>query len=439
MTKTACIVAMFALALHADTYDVCVVGGGAAGVSAALQAGRARARTILIEQGAQVGGNMTSGGVSFPGLFHAWGRQVISGVGWDLVTNAVAVAGGRLPDFAKPTGRHHSRHQVSINAPLWVALAEEALGEAGVRLLYHSAPTSVRRGEDGVWRLTVAMLGELREIRARQVVDCTGNGAVAALAGAERMRDDKISPGTFWYRLHYPSRPSKDQISAAARAFAAAVEKGELQSTDARWGLDDPSSTGAMLGNYVDAADNSTAELRTDSTRRGRASMLRLYRFLRRQPGYERVQISAMAAETGVRETYRVKGRYVITHDDYVSGRMFPDAVCHAFYPIDVHDTVSGVHPKHLAEGTVANVPLRALQVAGCDGLWVAGRCMSSDRLANSALRVEATCMATGQVAGEAAALAAERGAAADAIPVDELRRRLRASGAIVPQQADCR
>ena len=128
-----------------------------------------------------------------------------------------------------------------------------------------------------------------------------------------------------------------------------------------------------------------------------------------------------------------------MTHDDYVSGRMFPDAVCHAFYPIDLHDTASGIHPKHLAEGIVANVPLRALQVAGCDGLWVAGRCMSSDRLANSALRVEATCMATGQAAGEAAALAAERGVAADAIPVDELKRRLRASGAIVPQQTGCR
>jgi hypothetical protein len=162
--------------------------------------------------------------------------------------------------------------------------------------------------------------------------------------------------------------------------------------------------------------------------------MLRLYRFLRRQPGYEGVQITAMAAETGVRETYRVKGRYVMTHADYVEGRMFPDAVCHAFYPIDLHDTASGIHPKHLAEGTVANVPLRALQVAGCDGLWVAGRCMSSDRLANSALRVEATCMATGQVAGEAAALAAARGVAADAIPLDELKRRLRASGAIVPE-----
>ena len=417
-----------------EQVDVCVVGGGTAGVSAALQAGRAGARTLLVEQGSQVGGNMTSGGVNFPGLFHAWGRQVIAGAGWDLVTNAVATAGGTLPDFSKPTGRQHWRHQIVVNVPVWVALAEEALGKAGVDLRYHSAPVAVRRGTDGTWILTVAMLGELRDIRARQIVDCTGNGAVAALAGAERLRGEKTAPGSFWYTLSYPSPPTKEQTRAAAQAFKAAVASGKLQSTDARWGFGNPFRTGAQLGNYVDAADNSTAELRTDTTRRGRASMLRLYRFLRRQPGYEGVQISAMAAETGVRETYRVKGRYVMTHADYVEGRMFPDAVCHAFYPIDLHDTASGIHPKHLAEGTVANVPLRALQVAGCDGLWVAGRCMSSDRLANSALRVEATCMATGQAAGEAAALAAVRGVAADAIPLDELKRRLRASGAIVPE-----
>lgn len=417
-----------------ERVDVCVVGGGAAGVAAALQAGRAGARTILLEQGSQVGGNMTAGGVNFPGLFHAWGRQVISGVGWDLVTNAVATAGGTLPDFSKPTGRQHWRHQILVNVPVWTALAEEALGAANVNLRYHSAPTEMRRGADGTWIVTVAMLGELREIRARQVVDCTGNGAVAALAGAARLRGDTISPGSFWYRLSYPTPPTKEQTRAAALAFNKAVAAGELRKADARWGFGDPLRTGAMLGNYVDAADNSTAELRTDATLRGRASMLRLYRFLRRQPGYEGVQVEAMAAETGVRETYRVKGRYVMTHADYVEGRMFPDAVCHAFYPIDLHDTASGIHPKHLAEGTVANVPLRALQVAGCDGLWVAGRCVSSDRLANSALRVEATCMATGQAAGEAAALAAARGVAADAIPLDELKRRLRASGAIVPE-----
>ena len=80
-----------AAALPDETCDVAVVGGGAAGIAAAIQSGRAGARTVLVEQGHQVGGNMTSGGVNFPGLFHAWGRQVIDGIGWEIVTNCVAL------------------------------------------------------------------------------------------------------------------------------------------------------------------------------------------------------------------------------------------------------------------------------------------------------------------------------------------------------------
>ncbi len=81
-------------------YDVIVVGGGTAGVVAAIQAGRAGAKTLLVEKTGMLGGTTTTGGVNFPGLFHAWGRQIIAGIGWDLVTRCVAETGGTLPDFA---------------------------------------------------------------------------------------------------------------------------------------------------------------------------------------------------------------------------------------------------------------------------------------------------------------------------------------------------
>lgn len=87
--------------------DVLVVGGGTAGPVAALQAARAGAETMLLEMGSQTGGTMTIGGVAFPGLFHAWGRQVVAGIGWEMVKKAVELGDGVMPDFSKPTGRSH--------------------------------------------------------------------------------------------------------------------------------------------------------------------------------------------------------------------------------------------------------------------------------------------------------------------------------------------
>ena len=129
---TAGALAIHPLATHADTVpthtpheaDVVVVGGGTAGTIAAIQAARAGAKTVLIEHGSQLGGTTTVGGVAFPGLFHAWGKQIISGIGWELVKKTVKTDGGDLPDFSRPASRHW-QHQVLINPFLYAVLAEE--------------------------------------------------------------------------------------------------------------------------------------------------------------------------------------------------------------------------------------------------------------------------------------------------------------------------
>lgn len=414
--------------------DVLVVGAGTAGTVAAIQSARAGARTVLVEQGFQPGGNMTTGGVNFPGLFHAWGKQVIDGVGYALVTNAVAMSGGTLPDFAYDPARRHWRYQIVVPIPLYVLLAEEAFDRSGVRVRYHSAPRSIESDGKG-WRVVLSEMGEERTLRTKVVVDCTGNASAVALAGGERLRGPVTSPGTFAYRFDTHGPVSKADLAAAETAFRKAVADGELLETDKRWSLKTylGHEQGMSFGNYVDGADNSTAERRTETNRRGRASVLRMFRFLRRQPGFERLELVSVAAETGVRETYRAKGDLTLTQEDYTDGRVFPDSLCYAFYPIDLHNTATGVQPRALAFGKVATVPLRALTVAGRRNLLVAGRCLSSDRLANAALRVEATCMATGQAAGEAAALAAKLDVDVREIPIGELKAKLRASGCIVP------
>jgi len=139
--------------------------------------------------------------------------------------------------------------------------------------------------------------------------------------------------------------------------------------------------------------------------------------------------------ETGFRESYRIVGETMITVNDYTTGRLFEDAVSHAFYPVDLH-TKSGVKPKPLKPGVVPSIPLRALIPKGSTNLMVAGRSICSDRLANSGLRVQSSCMGMGQAAGVAAALAAKSGTTPLQVPLAEIHAELRANGAIIPEKA---
>jgi len=120
--------------------DILVVGGGTAGVIAAIQAARAGCSTILVENGSQLGGTISTGGVAFPGLFFAWGKQIISGIGWELVKETVEIDDGELPDFTVPTGKQHWKHQVRLNGYCYALLAEEKCLKAGVQIRYYETP-----------------------------------------------------------------------------------------------------------------------------------------------------------------------------------------------------------------------------------------------------------------------------------------------------------
>ncbi len=414
-----------------ESCDVLVIGGGAAGIAAAGQAGRAGAQVILLEQGFQVGGNMTTGNVDYPGLFFAYGEQVIDGFGWETVSNSIALAGIPFPPVHKWRELRHSQIQHRINAPLWVAICEEKLKAAGVTIRYYSSPAELVR-TNGVWQVRVYAGGDVRMVTAKEIVDCTGSGAVAALAGAEMMDAAVRSPGTYRYSLkNIPPRKQWD-VPALQKAYAAALADGSLKDGDTRERIFGFTHFTGLLTNYIDTRGTGT-DGRGDVSMAGRAAMLRLYRFLKRQPGFEKIELVAAAAETGVRETTRVKGDYVVTGDDYVSGKVWPDSLCYVFYPVDMHSKEGGVKPQYLREGVKPTIPYRALIVKGIDHLLVAGRCLSADRVAMSAIRVQAACMATGQAAGEAAALAAKKGCSPCALSPDEIKAGLRARGCIVP------
>ena len=387
--------------------DVLVVGGGSAGHVAAIQAGRLGAKTVLLERNSQLGGTTTTGGVCFPGLFHAWGKQVISGIGWELVAKSVEVDGRKLQDFTR-NHRSHVPHHVDLNGQLYSLLAEEACLDAGVSLAYYQYPEKVTQTQEG-WLVDVRGQGVNYQLRCKQIIDCSGNATVVGMLGFERMRGDERQPGT---QVVIYKGLDKEVISKNAKQiqqmYDQAVKEGRLQKGDTWSGkaMQPIRSTRGNV-NHIFGADSTDAGTQTQTNLAGRKSVLRMLKFLKTIPGGENASIDRMMNETATRETFRIKGESTITVNDYQNGRKFDDALCYSFYPIDLH-TKDGVAPKHLKRGVVPTIPRGALIPKGSTNLMVAGRCLSSDRLANSAARVQASCMGMGQAAACTAVLAAK-------------------------------
>lgn len=421
-----------------ESYDVVVIGGGSAGISAAIQAARAGASTLLLEKTGMLGGTTTVGGVNFPGLFHAWGRQVIAGIGWDLVSRSVTESGGTLPDFTDYC-RPHWQLQIRVNRFVYAALCDEAVHESGVELLFHSMLADVQPQATGTgWQVTLCAKSGLTDIDAAVVVDATGDANATALAGFPIRIPDENQPATLGCHASGYDVANLD-IDSINRAFKVEVEAGRLSFTDASWSTTDPYigrwlHAYGMQANHIHHINARDSQGKTRLETEARKSLLRLYRFLRQQPGLENLVIDQVSTECGVRETATIQGKATVTVQDYQSGRLWDDAVCHSFYPIDLHvSSGGGLDMKPLAEGVVPTLPRAALLPAGSTNFLVAGRCISSDRLANSALRVQASCMATGQAAGAMAALSASRGLDPEQLPLADVRALLRDHDAIVP------
>jgi hypothetical protein len=370
--------------------DVLVVGGGTAGTIAAIQAARAGAKTLLVERGPQLGGTMTTAGVAFPGLFDAWGKQIIAGIGWELVRESVELDGGTLPDFSQVPQRHWM-NQVKVNQYLYPLLAEEKCAQAGVEIAYYESPVAIAEGSGG-WQVDCVGFGTQRRVLSNQIIDCTGGAEVVGMLNLPRLREEETQPGSLLFSLGEPYQAGR---------------------------------VGVIDSLYIHGADSTNSRTVTAANLKGRKDLLARIRSSKKR-------LMHLQPEVGFRESYRIVGETMITVDDYTSGRVFPDAVSYAFYPVDLH-TQTGVRPEPLKPGTVPTIPLRALVPKESRNIMVAGRSISSDRLANSGLRVQASCMAMGQAAGATAALAAERKITPLEVALEDIRGILRKHGAILP------
>lgn len=408
-----------------STYDVVVVGGGPAGIGAALSAARLGARTALLERDSRIGGTTVQAQVTQMGLFYAWRRQIIAGPGWEMVVRAVKEAHDTLPDFSRQEPDKWMESCVNVDPVVYSRVAQETLREAGVDLFLNTEVTAVEQTPEG-WKVGA--------VEGRQLVDATGNATVAALAGAERIQspEDIRQPGSFFFWLN--TQGMEFDTDAVIQAHQKAIAEGELLPTDVYVGMPFFIRKGGGSGCYVPMADNSTAEARAETNRRGVEARNRVLAFIRRQKGLENAEVVSSATDVGVRETYRVVGEKTITEEEYLSGKVADDALSWSYWMVDEHKAgTSGARLVFHEKDRVGSVPLGAMLPKGVRHMLVAGRAVSSDHGANSALRVQASCMGMGQAAGVVAALAAFSGTDPREVPLDSVRQRLTSIGHIVP------
>ncbi len=447
-------------ATHGGRTQVLVVGGGPAGLGAALGAAAAGARVILVERYGFLGGNATAALVMPLMSFHNEVRQavnpdttrlmptdhgegepVVAGVLWTLLDRLVRRGGAVAPSPA--TG-----YTVPFDPELFKLTAYELVAEAGVGLLLHAFASDVLPLPDGARVVFETKSGPV-VLDADVVVDSTGDGDLAAAAGAPyeigRPEDGLAQPMTLMFRVGHVDRSAfAGYVSAHPDQWRGvyglwdlvrtATEAGELDLPREEllfFATPHPDEVSVNSTRVTGALGISVWDL-TRAELVAHRQLEQIARFLRdRVPGFAHSYVLQSGVQVGVRETRRILGAYRLTGEDVLAAREFDDAVARGAYPVDIHDPKGpGTVLRRLPRGTSYDIPLRCLLPYGTDRVLVAGRCISGDHVAHSSYRVMPIAMATGQAAGVCAALAARTGTVPRDVPAADVQRVLRSQGA---------
>jgi hypothetical protein len=439
-----------------ESWDVIVVGGGPAGCAAAVASSREGARTLLIEATGALGGMGTLGLVPWFCGYGDGERIIARG----LAERILHGCRDNTPHL-KEAMESNPLATPSIDPELLKRIYDDLVQEAGVQVLFHTQLASVEMsGADKVDTLIVSSKAGLAAYRARVYVDCTGDGDLAAWAGAPFEKGDEsgqMQPGTLCFvianvdeqvlaegpRIHFydPGSPVHEAIRSGKYPDII-----DLHSCNIKIG---PGTFGFNTG-HVFGVDNTDPGSVSEALVLGRR-MASQYRdaFAEYHPAFAKAFLVVTGSLMGTRETRRITGDYVLTMDDYLARRSFPDEICRNAYGIDVHaskeealsmanrpieEARGAIHQrsKNYGKGESFGVPFRCLTPKGIKNLLVAGRCISTDRGVNGSVRIMACCLTTGEAAGTAAAMALASGDT-HALDTDELRRKLKEHGAYLP------
>jgi len=436
--------------------DVLVVGGGPAGIGAAVAAGRNGAKTMLVERFGFLGGNATAGLVGpFMTSFSQDGKvHLIRGVFNELVERAEQLGGAIHPSKVEGGSEFagfitYGHHRVTPFDPEAVKIvAAEMCDEAGVELRLHTFMVDALVEDGAVAGVIVASKSGLEAIRAKVTVDCSADADIAARAGAAfhkgREGDGLMQPMTLFFRIANVDDEKVNQYIADhpdehrpyTSVVTAARERGEFPIPRLAIGLYRTPQKGVWRINTTRLQELDGTDVRdlTKAEIEGRKQVMFLLKFFRRYcPGLENCTLLDTAAMIGVRETRRIVGEYTLTADDLATGRDFDDVIALCGYPIDIHSPNGNggtMTPEAFVCANVYQIPYRSLVPEKLDRLLVAGRCVSASHEALGAIRVMPPAFAMGQAAGTAAALAVAEGVEPRNVPIPWLQDTLTKQGA---------
>lgn len=406
--------------------DVLVLGSGPSGFAAAYTAAKNGARVILVEQGSDVGGISTSG------LMSHWTGNCGSPLYYEILRRSAE----------NNEGIFRNKITNLIDPEKLKTLYLEMLNEVGCRLFLYTFAVDAICDGDKVLGAEVVNKSGITDIYAAITVDATGDGDIAAKAGAEfilgRESDNRMQPATLMFKIGGVDYERAVFLGSFESTYE--TEQGELQAL-AREHIPHPAGhiltykstlPGVVTCNMTNAVDidGTCAEDLTSATLICRRQMDAIIRYLRKfVPGYENCYIISSASLMGIRETRHFKGRYTLTGQDILDAKAFDDYVVKdAYFNFDVHNITgagldkTGVQ-KHFSQDKGYTIPYRCLIPEVKENLLLCGRNISGTHMAHSNFRVMPICVGIGEAAGAASYIAASRKCGLDDVDAAEIRK----------------